>query len=77
MLKQLNYKLKQVNLTASANTDDEVQLVYEWTTLDGNIISGADTLNPLVDSAGTYTLTVTNPDTECTSSDDVVVEEDA
>ncbi|MCV9934331.1 hypothetical protein OIU80_18790, partial [Flavobacterium sp. LS1R47] len=33
---------------------------YQWTTTDGTIVSGATTLNPIVSSAGTYNLMVTN-----------------
>ena len=46
---------------------------YQWTTLDGNIVSGANTLMPTVDATGTYTLTVTNTTNGCTASIDVVV----
>jgi gliding motility-associated-like protein len=51
-------------------------ITYQWTTLDGNIVSGANTLTPTVNSEGTYTLTVTNTTTTCTSELDVVVNED-
>ena len=40
---------------------------YNWATLDGNIISG-NTYEILLDSEGTYTLTVTNSVTGCESS---------
>src|SRR5690606_11290580 len=40
---------------------------YLWTTSDGNIVSGASTLEPTVNEAGTYVLTVTNNDNGCTS----------
>ena len=40
---------------------------YLWTTIDGNIVSGATTLLPEVDEAGIYTLTVTNNANGCTS----------
>ena len=33
-------------------------VVYTWTTIDGNIVSGANTLNASVDQAGSYTLMV-------------------
>ena len=46
---------------------------YEWTTNPGNIVSGDNTLNPVVDEAGTYTLVVTNADNGCTSSTTVNV----
>ncbi|MCA0238579.1 MAG: gliding motility-associated C-terminal domain-containing protein [Bacteroidetes bacterium] len=33
-------------------------IMYQWTTPDGNIVSGANTLNPVVNSPGSYTLRV-------------------
>ena len=41
--------------------------------MDGNIVSGANSLEPDVDEAGTYTLTVTNDDNGCTASDIVTI----
>ncbi len=35
------------------------QISYQWDTPDGNIVSGGNTLQPVVNAAGTYTLTVT------------------
>ncbi len=46
---------------------------YQWTTTDGNIVSGATTLNPVVNQAGTYTLTVTNNLNFCTATDNTNV----
>ncbi len=46
---------------------------YLWTTADGNIVSGDTTLTPIVDAAGTYTLTVANLNNGCTSADSVGV----
>lgn len=48
---------------------------YQWTTADGNIVSGDTTLTPTVDAAGTYTLLVTNTATGCTSTDNAAVVE--
>ena len=48
-------------------------LAYQWTTLDGNILSGENTLTPLVNRHGTYTLTVYNLDNGCIGSDEVIV----
>ncbi|MFD2247601.1 T9SS type A sorting domain-containing protein [Pontibacter ruber] len=46
---------------------------YSWeASQGGNIVSGANTLNPLVDAPGTYTITLTSP-SGCTMQDDVVV----
>ncbi len=50
---------------------------YLWTTTDGNIVSGSTTLTPAVDLSGTYTLTVTNSNTNCQAIDNVVVNNDA
>lgn len=46
---------------------------YLWTTMDGNILADATTLNPTVDQAGSYVLTVTDDDTDCSSSTEVIV----
>lgn len=50
---------------------------YDWTT-DGNIVEGENSLNPLVDAPGTYTLTVLNLDNNCEASAtvEVLVNED-
>ncbi|MCB0521688.1 MAG: PKD domain-containing protein [Lewinellaceae bacterium] len=44
------------------------QFSYQWTTVDGNILSGASTLNPMVDAPGTYQLEVTNMGNGCTAT---------
>ena len=46
---------------------------YQWTTLDGNIVSGANSTSPEVDAAGTYEITVTNDDNGCTATDETTV----
>jgi hypothetical protein len=53
-------------------------VTYQWTTPDGNIVSGDNTLNPVVDAPGSYTLTVTLDDgnyTNCSSTATVVTVE--
>jgi hypothetical protein len=57
---------------SSAGTDYD----YLWTTVDGDIVSGSNTLSPTVGAVGTYLLTVTNNQNGCTSTDEVVVEQD-
>jgi len=50
-------------------------IAYLWTTVDGHIVSGANTLNNCtVDDEGTYTLTVTNLLNSCTDSESVDVD---
>lgn len=47
---------------------------YEWT--GGTIVSNGNTLTPTVNSAGTYTITVTDINNGCESTDDVIVTSD-
>lgn len=45
-----------------------------WTSNGGNILSGGNTLMPVVQGAGTYTLSITNLDNGCESLDSVSVQ---
>ena len=54
-----------------------IEYTYLWTTSDGNIVSGNNSLNPTVDASGTYTLEVTDQDTGCQSYDQVEVTNDS
>jgi len=54
-------------------SDSGPEFEYEWTTSDGNIVSGEFTDMPVVDAGGTYTLTVYNNLTLCESMDEVIV----
>lgn len=44
-----------------------------WITSNGNFTSVANPLNPIVDKAGTYTLTITNTNNGCSNSEDIMV----
>jgi len=48
--------------------------VVSWSTSNGNIAGGANTLNPQITTAGTYILTVTDPATGCTSTTSTTVQ---
>jgi gliding motility-associated-like protein len=48
-------------------------ITYEWTTLDGTILTGVDSIIATTSSAGTYTLTVFNSLNGCSSSSNVVI----
>lgn len=62
------------NLTINgSNSSIGPGIQYQWTANPGFIMSGATTLNPIVNQAGTYTLLVTNVNTGCTATDQVVV----
>ncbi len=53
----------------------ESGLQYVWTTIDGNIVEGANTLNPTVDASGNYILVVTNALNGCTGTDEIEVKQ--
>lgn len=41
---------------------------FQWSTVDGNILNGQNTATPMVDAAGTYNVTVTDPNNGCTAT---------
>jgi len=51
-------------------------IIYEWVTEDGNIVSGANTLNPLIDAPGTYALVALDTVTMCFDTTSLEVTED-
>lgn len=56
----------QTTLNGTGSTGSSFNIL--WTTSGGNIVSGATTFNPVVNGAGSYTLTITNNTNGCTSS---------
>ncbi|MEL6355532.1 MAG: gliding motility-associated C-terminal domain-containing protein, partial [Bacteroidota bacterium] len=50
---------------------------YSWVTLDGNILSGANSLMPVVNQSGEYTLTTINTNNGCVGTTSVLVAQDA
>ena len=56
---------------AGSETGDDI--IYSWTTNDGTIISGADSLAATVGTAAVYYLNVVNTETGCTATDSVTV----
>lgn len=69
----------QITLNASASTIPAGSTIV-WTTVGGNIVSGGNTLNPVVNTGGVYTLTITNitqpANLTCTFTANVTVVED-
>jgi hypothetical protein len=47
------------------------KFAFEWQSDDGGFVSGRNSLNPVVDRPGMYTLVVTDTTTGCTASDTV------
>jgi len=70
----------QTTLNASASAFPAGS-TFAWTTTNGNIVSGANTLNPVVNAAGTYTLTISNTyqpgNLTCTGTANVTVTGDS
>ena len=64
---QIDCSTPEVNLNAGG-TSTGPNFEYLWTTTNGNIISGATSLNPLVDQAGVYQLLVMNTLNGCADS---------
>ncbi|MEM6397669.1 MAG: T9SS type B sorting domain-containing protein [Bacteroidota bacterium] len=71
----LNCRRRQVRLLGSGGSLSG-QVSFEWTTVDGQIISGEDRLDPLVGAAGNYVLGVTDLINNCTAFDVLTVAED-
>ncbi|MEL7021237.1 MAG: T9SS type A sorting domain-containing protein, partial [Bacteroidota bacterium] len=49
------------------------QLIYSWSTTNGNILSGETELQAVVDQSGTYTFSVLDTETGCLTSDEVQI----
>ncbi|MCC6726742.1 MAG: T9SS type A sorting domain-containing protein [Saprospiraceae bacterium] len=63
----LNCNANQVVLNGS-NSSSGSQYSYNWTTTNGHIVSGENTLTPTVDDDGAYSILVTNTTNGCTST---------
>jgi len=71
----LTCEVLEVTLDGSASTSGP-DIVYEWTTTDGNIISDPSEVTITVDQVGTYRLLVENQSNDCRVATTVTVEED-
>ncbi len=63
----LNCNVSQLQLNGAGSTVGN-NFTYNWTTTNGSIVSGQNTLAPLVNMAGTYQLLVTNTTNGCTAN---------
>ncbi|HAD14218.1 MAG TPA: hypothetical protein DCF33_17470, partial [Saprospirales bacterium] len=64
---EINCFSPQVQLSGQGSSTGN-NFTYLWTTTNGNIVSGNNTLSPTVNQCGTYVLTVTNTINGCTAS---------
>ncbi|MFK7808591.1 MAG: choice-of-anchor L domain-containing protein [Saprospiraceae bacterium] len=62
-----------IDASASSNASN---FIYAWSTVDGNILSGNNTLHPLVDQPGSYSITITNTSNNCTQDGSITVNQD-
>lgn len=71
----LSCAIKDLNLAGIVNIPDSAFTIL-WTSANGKIISGKDSLNPVIAAPGTYIFQVTNNLNGCISIDSVVIEKD-
>lgn len=63
----------QTSLSLQGTGSSGPDFSYLWTSPDGNISSGANTLNPIVSEPGSYNLLVTNTQNGCTATSQVII----
>jgi large repetitive protein len=68
----LNCNIPTLTLDASASTQG-AGITFTWTTTGGNFVSGQNTLTPVVDGGGVYTLTIFDTNNTCESTDSVAI----
>ncbi len=66
----------ELQLDASGATSTGAFFSYDWSTVDGNILSDSNTLTPIVDAPGRYTLVVTSQENGCVDSASVLIYKD-
>lgn len=60
------YELGGTATTTSGN------MMYQWSTMDGQV-NNPNIINPVISTAGTYALTVTDNDTGCSATDEITI----
>jgi hypothetical protein len=58
-----------------SKSDKGPSIKYQWTTIDGHILSGDDIQFPSINKTGTYFIMVTDTTTKCTNLDSITVED--
>lgn len=71
----LTCNITQLNLDAM-NSSAGSKYQITWTTVGGNIISGGNTLQPLINAAGKYILTILDTTNNCKNVKEITVGED-
>ncbi len=73
---ELDCETSDATLDGSGSSTGAI-FTYEWTTTDGNIQSGSESLNPVVTQPAGYFLTVTDTENGCTAIDSVLISENS
>jgi gliding motility-associated-like protein len=72
---KLTCALQQISLSGTGSTGSSIS--YQWTTSGtGNIVSGANTLAPIISAPGNYLLAVTNSANGCTTNSAIMILQD-
>ncbi|MBK9108151.1 MAG: T9SS type A sorting domain-containing protein [Saprospiraceae bacterium] len=72
--RDLSCTVSEITIDAGSSSTGP-NMTYSWSTLNGNIVSGANSLFPLVDKKGDYKLEVFNAQNHCTNTAEVQVQE--
>ncbi len=65
----------ELTLDGSASSEGE-EYSYSWSTVNGNILEGEETLTPTINAPGVYILEVTNNENGCISTSSIEIEGD-
>ncbi|NUQ24556.1 MAG: gliding motility-associated C-terminal domain-containing protein [Saprospiraceae bacterium] len=71
----LTCELTSFTINAQASSQG-AEYNYQWTTLDGHIVSGPNSLSPQVDQPGTYQLVITNTTSQCRDTASLAIDQD-
>ena len=63
-------------LTLNAGVADNRPYEYSWTTEDGSITTGENSLTPTIEQAGTYNIWVKDTQNDCEATDRVIITDD-
>ncbi len=74
--KQITCYNNQTVILDASNSSQGTNFTYEWTTSNGIIDSGENSLSPVISAVGDYTITTTDTINGCTSVSSVSVTED-
>ncbi|GEM_PF-6880028 len=75
-LGEISCENEEVSLVAEGSSEGD-NILYEWLPMDeeGNVVSGQNSFEAVVDRAGSYVLIVTSADNGCSAADTIFVEE--